>query len=324
MSTQTLTRITHRRLCGEADAMRLRQLLIDSYALLGREFNWETRRWEGTFWYVTDAERADPAWGAHTHIWENADGAIIGAAVPDGPGDLALQIHPDYRALEEAILDWAETHLAVLTDTGQRRLIAWAFDWDAERQTRLTRRGYVPQDSRCFHHRRRRVSDLVPDVSLAEGYTIRSVQDTERDVQGWTTCCNLTFGHALPPEMLRNFQRYSPSHNYDLHLIAEAVDGSFAAFAGLTVDAVNRYATFEPVGTHPDPPQGAGAGRDVREHPAFAGARHGGCGLCRQLGAIRRGQTLCCCRAGTLCHFNGVGEDFLSSQPCSIPHNVPG
>lgn len=77
MTTPALTPITHRELHGETDAMRLRQLLIDSYTLTGREFNWEPRRWEGSFWCVTDAERADPAWGAHTHIWE-ANGAMIG------------------------------------------------------------------------------------------------------------------------------------------------------------------------------------------------------------------------------------------------------
>lgn len=252
MNTQTLARVTHRPLCGPADAMRLRQLLIDSYTMMGREFNWETRRWEGTYWYVTDAERADPAWGAHTHIWEDASGGLIGAAVPDGPGDLALQIHPHHRELEDDILDWAEAHLAVLTDSGQHRLIVWAFDWDSERQARLTRRGYEPQGERCFHFRRRRVSDPVPDVPLAGGYTLRSVHDTDSDVQRWVVCLNMTFGHSISPDMHRNFQHDSPSHHYDLHLVAEAADGSFAAFAGLTVDETNRCATFEPVGTHPD------------------------------------------------------------------------
>jgi ribosomal protein S18 acetylase RimI-like enzyme len=252
MTTPTITLIRDRWLQGEADAMRLRQLLIDSYSIMGCEFNWETRRWEGSYWCVTDGERTDPTWGAHTRIWETADGALVGAAVPDGPGDLALQIHPHYRMMEDNILVWAEEHLAKARAAGQRELTAWAFDWDADRQERLAGRGYMPCSDRFWQNRRRIVCDPVPVVHLAEGYTIRGVQDTENDVQRWVTCSNTTFGQSFPPEMHRNFQRYSPSHNYDLHLVAEAPDATFAAFAGLTVDEVNRYATFEPVGTHPE------------------------------------------------------------------------
>jgi GNAT superfamily N-acetyltransferase len=248
----TLTHITDRPLRGKTDALRLRQLLIDTYALMGREFNWETRRWEGSYWCTTDANLADANWGANTHLWETGDGQIIGAAIPDGPGDLALQIHPEYRALEDTLLDWSEEHIAKTNETGQRELVAWAFDWDTERQERLARRGHTPRSEWFWHNRRRAVGDPVPALPLAAGYTMRSVQNTDNDVQDWVTCSNTVFGQAYAPEMHRNFQLHSPSHNYDLHLIAEAPDGKFAAFAGLTVDAANRSATFEPVGTHPD------------------------------------------------------------------------
>ncbi|GIK65520.1 MAG: hypothetical protein BroJett018_33140 [Chloroflexota bacterium] len=244
--------IQSRPLQGKDDALRLRQFLIETYTLMGREFNWETRRWEGSYWCVSDAALADPAWGANTTLWETAAGMIIGAAIPDGPGDLALQIHPDYRALEDEILEWAEVHIAVGSEDGRCRLIAWAFDWDTERQERLQRRGYVQSPNQCFKHRRRAVSDPVPDAPIAEGYVIRSVQPTTADEERWVACSNATFNQSYAPEYHRNFQVYSPSHNYDLHIIAEASDGTFAAFAGLTVEAVNRYATFEPVGTHPN------------------------------------------------------------------------
>jgi mycothiol synthase len=251
-SSALATRITTRPLRGKADALRLRQMLIDTYGLLGREFNWETRRWEGTYWCVSDAALADLAWGGNAQVWETDAGQIIGAAIPDGPGDLALQIHPDYRALEDDILAWAEEHLPRTTDEGQRELIAWAFDWDVERQTRLATRGYVPRAEWFWHNRRRLVSQPVPDLPLAEGYTLRSVAPNDDDVLRWVTCSNKVFGQSYAPEYHRNFQVHSPSHAYDLHLIAAAPDGSFAAFAGLTVDVANRTAVFEPVGTHPD------------------------------------------------------------------------
>ncbi len=247
-----MTSMKHRSLQGQTDAMRLRQFLIDTHAIIGREFNWEPRRWEGSYWCVSDAERANPSWGANAEIWENAGGDIVGAAVPDGPGDLALLIHPHQRALEDAVLDWSEEHLATTNDEGERELTAWAFDWDTERQERLTRRGYAPRSGWFFQHRRRAIAEAVPSLSVPEGYVIRSVQKNDADVQRWVDCSNTVFGQSYGPEYHRNFQLYSPSHNYDLHLIAEIADGSFAAFVGLTVDTANRYAVFEPVGTHPD------------------------------------------------------------------------
>ncbi len=255
MHTKTTMIHTHtadRPLASEADAMRLRQFLIDTYDLIGREFNWETRRWEGTYWCVSDADRADPTRNAGTQLWETADGQLIGAAILDGPGDVALQIHPAYRDLEDAILDWAEDHFANTNASGQHELIAWAFDWDTVRQERLARRGYVLRPEWFWHNRRRTVSDPVPDVPLAEGYHMRSVYDTDEDGERWVACSNTVFGQAYRVDFHRNFQRCAPSHNYDLHLVAEAPDGTIAAFAGLTVDTANRTAVFEPVGTHPD------------------------------------------------------------------------
>lgn len=247
-----LTGITDRPLMGESDAMRLRQLLIDSYAMLGREFNWETRRWEGTFWHRFDAEPDYSQHSPDTHIWENDTGQLVGAVVLDGPGDIALQIHPDCRQLEETMLIWAEENLARTNDVGERELSAWVFDWDKQRQALLTKRGYAPDKDVFYMHRRRAISDPVPDLDLVEGYTLRGLQPVEADTVGWVTATNAVFGHTHTPDFVRSFQQNSPSHNYDLHVIAEAPTGEVAAFAGLTVDAVNRYATFEPVGTHPD------------------------------------------------------------------------
>lgn len=252
MITMKSQKITDRRLQGEGDAMRLRQLLIDTYQMMGREFNWELRRWEGSYWYASDDDLANPKWGARAHIWETADKQLIAAAVPEAAGDLAIQIHPDYRAIEDDILDWAEAHVTVIKDDGQRELITWAFEWDTDRQVRLTQRGYEPDPKLFWHNRRRAISDPLPELSLADGYTIRSAYDTDEDVQKWVACTNVVFGHKHPAAWYRNFTRLSPSYNCDLHILAEAPDGTVAAFAGLTVDEANRYAIFEPVGTHPE------------------------------------------------------------------------
>lgn len=240
--------VADRALGGEADALRLRQFLVDSYALAGRELNWEPRRWEGTFWTTAEERLADPTWGAGVHVWHDQDGSFLAAAIPDGPGDLALQVDPRHRWLEDAVLDWAEQHLARHEEDGSRVLETWAFDWDTARQERLARHGYTPVPGRFFQHRRRPASQAVEVRQLPDGYALRSVEESLADARRWLEATNAVFGHSTPVDHYRTFLR-SPSYDPTLHVIVEAPDGSVAAFAGFTLDESNRVATVEPVGT---------------------------------------------------------------------------
>jgi len=240
--------VTDRALGGQADALLLRQFLIDSYSLAGREFDWEPRRWEGMFWTVAEAQLADPGWGAGVRLWQATDGSVVAAAIPDGPGDLALQVDPRHRWLEDDVLDWAEHHLARVDDAGARVLDVWAFDWDADRRDRLIARGYVPVPGWSWQNRRRRTSRAVEPRSLPAGYGLRSVDDSLADARRWVEATNAVFGHSTPVESYCSFLR-SPSFDPQLHIVVEGLDGSVAAFAGFTVDGANRVATLEPVGT---------------------------------------------------------------------------
>ena len=240
--------VAHRPLCGEADALLVGQFLSDSYALAGGEFNWEPRRWEGMFWTVDAQQLADPAWGAGVHVWLTEDGSFVAAAIPDGPGDLALQVDPRHRWLEDDVLDWAELHLARADEDGARVLDTWAFDWDTERRDRLVARGYTPVAGWSWQHRRRRTSRAVEPRPLAVGHVLRSVDESLEDARRWVDATNAVFGHSTPVESYCSFLR-SPSFDPHLHLVVEAPDGSVAAFAGFTIDTANRVATLEPVGT---------------------------------------------------------------------------
>ncbi|MCP4428988.1 MAG: hypothetical protein GY803_31270, partial [Chloroflexi bacterium] len=105
---------------GEADFWRIRQLLQETYPITPLCFNWEVRRWDGRRFYD-----ADPSWEASQinigQMWETEDGRLIGAVHPDGKGDAHLQIHPDYRHIEEAMIAWAETHLSVPAEENERQ-----------------------------------------------------------------------------------------------------------------------------------------------------------------------------------------------------------
>jgi GNAT superfamily N-acetyltransferase len=150
------------------------------------------------------------------------------------------------------MLAWAEANLMVTEDNGTRWLWIWAYDWDTERGETLRQRGYQPEENAFYMQRRRFLSEPLPAPDVANGYTIRSVTPDESDVVRWVETTNRVFNNHYPADMHRNFQLHSPSHNYDIHTVAVAEDGTFAAFSGLTIDETNRTATFEPVGTHPD------------------------------------------------------------------------
>ncbi len=241
--------VMDRPLAGVEDAHRLRRFLIETYLLAGRPFNWETRRWEGMFWTVPPERLADPGHGAGVHLWHTGDGSLVAAAIPDGPGDLALQVDPRHRWVEDEVLAWAEQHLPRVED-GRRVLDTWAFDWDADRQERLEGRGYVPVPDSYWQVRSRAASEPVAPRPLPAGYVLRAAGRSWEEAQRWVQATNAVFGHATTVEQYATFMR-SPSFDPELHVVVEAPDGAVAAFAGLTVDPANRAAVLEPVGALP-------------------------------------------------------------------------
>ncbi|MCB9455917.1 MAG: GNAT family N-acetyltransferase [Anaerolineaceae bacterium] len=245
------TQILSRPFQGVDDHTRVRRFLQDTYRLTGKYHNWEIRRWEGQ-WYWGKLDK-NLAWGEHVRLWETESGQLVGVAHTEGGlGNAWFEIHPDYRHLEDEMLTWAEAHLAAPNQEGRQQLVTEAYDYDVSRQAMLARRGYKALGEYGYL-RWRPAAATIPDVVVPEGYIVRSLKRGEwRDTTGWLAVISAVFSHVKAiPNDIAVFQS-SPIYRHDLHLVAEAPDGSFAAFAGLTVDEVSRTAIFEPVGTHPD------------------------------------------------------------------------
>jgi GNAT superfamily N-acetyltransferase len=252
--SQTTT-IVHRPIQDERDFWHIRQLLQETYPITPLCFNWEVRRWDGRRFYT-----ADPAWDASQakigRVWEMADGRLVGAVHPDGSGDAHLQIHPDYRHIEEAMIVWAEDHLSVSIEEGvQRRLDIYAQEYDKTRRQLLGRRGYEKMPwggvSRRLHFDER-ASLEVP--VLADGYTLRStVPDAEGDSLRLAILLNAAFNrdfHVGAEHQI--FAQKAPCFRQEMDIVAVAPDGSFAAYVGIPYDEATRHGIFEPVCTHPD------------------------------------------------------------------------
>ncbi len=237
-----------------ADFRAVRDLLVETFPITGPGFNWEIRRWDGSHFHDADPTNS-AAWRSQIQVWETATGRIVGAAHPEGAGYAHLQIHPDYRPeLEAAMITWAEENLAIATADGKRQITFFVYDYDAPRLRLLRERGYTRLADSGVHRRMYLGNRPLPLPSLATGYTLRTVgADSAEDGERMAALLNAAFNRDFHrgADFLA-FACNAPCFNPDLHLVAQAPDGTFAAHVGVIYDETNRRGLYEPVCTHPD------------------------------------------------------------------------
>jgi mycothiol synthase len=237
----------------DGDFWRVWQLAVGTYPITPVAWNWEIRRWEGQRFYQADPA-PNPLWPARIHLWETASGRLVGVAHPEGRlGEAFLELHPDYRHLEEEMVFWAEGHLAEVEEGGGRRLRWYVHDYDTPRRRLLAERGYAESPEWGTARRLRLGTRPLPSPEMAPGYTLRETRPDLADDQGIADLLNAAFGRtAHTAAEFRGFTATAPSFRRDLDLVAEAPGGSLAAYVGITWDPGNRRGIFEPVCTHPD------------------------------------------------------------------------
>jgi mycothiol synthase len=257
-----MTHITDRPFEGEADWQRVRSLLIETFPITGPGFNWDFRRWDGWRFHREHTE-IPPEWSNRMHVWETAQGRLVGLVHPEGSRDAYIELHPDFRFLEEEMLAWAEEHLsAPAEDLGQRCLSTFAFEHDAPRLRLLKKHGFEKlSESGCL--RRTYFGDApLPAVEMDPGYRLRTTRPgDEEEYQRMADMLNAGFNRTFHTALeYRNFVNHSPSFRHDLNLVADtcpgcecqgAPDGTFAAHVAVNYDEANRWGIFEPVCTHP-------------------------------------------------------------------------
>lgn len=235
------------------DWWAIRELLVRSHAASPVSWNWDVRRWDGSRFHNEVPEL--PTWFTDgIGLWEDASGRLVAAVHAEGGGEAFLELDPDWRHLQPAMLDWAEARLAAARD-GRRILEVPAWDYDLPLRTLLRERGYEETAEELWIRRLRFGGWTVPGAPVAAGYEARttSPETLDADATRLAALLNAAFGRTLhsAPEV-RTFMTRSPSFRHDLNLVAVAPDGSFAAHVGLTFDESNGHGIVEPVCTHPD------------------------------------------------------------------------
>lgn len=234
--------ITSRPYADEPDYERMRALLRTIVALRGVP----------TYCTVGDLD-----WGRFTdedpnaihtaQLWLDGDN-VVAIAWPDG-ARVDLMTHPEHRALENEMLQWAEQGHIEGSDAG-KSLAAWSLENDHPRTTVLKQRGYTRTDDH-FVSRTRSLDGDLPMPMLPPGFTIRNVED-ESDIEPRAEVHRAAFAPSRMTAAKHRAVMAAPTYRPDLDLIVAAPDGRFAAFCIVWFDQANQVGVFEPVGCHPD------------------------------------------------------------------------
>lgn len=243
--------ISSRPYAGDEDFWRIHRLALETYPITPVGWNWDIRRWEGQrFW--GESQTPDPRWVEWIRLWEMSDGRLVGVAHPEGRlGEAFLQLHPDYRFLEDEMLAWCEGHLAA-GDAGERRLRLYALDYDAPRRRLLAHRGWQQEAERGMARRLRLGALPLPVPPVPPGYRLRETVDDPSDDHAIADILTVCFRHGHTGAEFRGFTSHAPSYRRDLDLVMEGPGGVVACYVGLTWDTACRRGIFEPVCTHPD------------------------------------------------------------------------
>ncbi|MBA2453351.1 MAG: GNAT family N-acetyltransferase [Chloroflexia bacterium] len=236
--------ITVRDYQGDEDYIRIRELLVQIYAIGGAPE-------DGTigdldWWRFTDN---DPDAISTSRLWLKDGDALIGFAWLNGDR-VDVMVHPHRHEIEEYIFEWAEEQH---NDTAPGELVtltAWANVTDEIRNEIFTRRGYKKQGS-FLNYRNRSLADSLPEGPLADGYTIRDMQG-DADIESRVAAHRSAFAPSKMTVEKHRAVMQSPTYRADLDIVAVAPEGSYAAFCIVWLDEANRLGVFEPVGCHAD------------------------------------------------------------------------
>ena len=204
----------------------------------------EGASWRRRLWF-SGGELVAWAWAQLPRQVTRSDGSI--RDVTDAY--LAYQVHPDHAGLVDEVIDWYDATAAGI----ERTVLPSAADELALK--RWTAHGYETNEAELADDgswTQLNVRDLtvVEQPVLPDGFRFRTADEAgpQAAVQAHMDAWAPTTYSAEAYEGVRQTAAYRG----DLHVLVEAPDGTMASSTIMWLDAANRTAEFEPVGTHPD------------------------------------------------------------------------
>ncbi len=243
--------IQPRRYESVADLLEIGALLRRAYARDLHCNAWSPARFD--IWAqrrIADGEsfgRRD--WQEATGLWEDAGGALVGAAFFDRGCEAGLIVDPERRELAAVMLDWLEARHEASRLDGRSPAVE-ALQGNAQLAALLQARGYARSADFMTHRKKPLAGTPDEPVRLPPGFELRQLQAAE-DLERHRAAVKVVFRFEDTADAYRSVQR-APSYIPELDLVAVSPQGEVAAFCSLWLDRVNNIAEFEPVGTVPE------------------------------------------------------------------------
>jgi predicted N-acetyltransferase YhbS len=258
----------HRSYNDQQDFLRVRDFLVDTYALLDRPFNWRLERWNYARYFVVpmigayakdpvspdDSRKAIRMWADLIRLWENSEGRVVAVTTLEYPwsGDAFFLRHPDHDAMLVEMFEDAEENLV---HPVQRTLRIHIYEHDEQLKAVAQSRGYQKNAGWFEEDAEFVIGSELPEPSLPAGFVIQSMAD-DNDLERRRKAFGRGFNHEDPKEWPNLFSyqelQKAPDYRKEQDLVVVAPDGEFASFCILWWDERNRMGILEPVGTVPE------------------------------------------------------------------------
>lgn len=187
------------------------------------------------------------ALGDHLRLWSDGDRPVAWSW--HDPPEIETHVWTGDVAMDSAV--YRSLLGAVLEETGDGELAAFAADDDQGSMAVLADLGFQPEGRRLSQWQRRASDGPLPPTPVPQGYRIRCLRGPD-EFPARVALHRAAFPRSrLTPEKYERLLTV-PHYSLDDDLVVEAPDGSLAAFALGWQDPVGGVAEFEPVGTHPD------------------------------------------------------------------------
>ena len=179
----------------ERDLWRIRSLLVETHPLVQPGWNWDIRRWDGWLFH-REAPGTDAELAALVGLWETPDDRLVGAVHPEASSEAWIELHPDWRHLEPAMLDWAEERLSIAATAGPRTLALFVGDDDATRHRLLASRGYRIEETGGWRRLLRFERSVPAAGDLPDTYRLGRTRPGDDDCAHMAVLLNAAFGRS--------------------------------------------------------------------------------------------------------------------------------
>lgn len=258
------TRISYN---NDRDFARVRAMLSETYAQFEKPINWRLDHWNYSRYFVMpmigrqgvrtptveDSLHGIRRFDELTAVWENGQGQIVAALTVEYPwaGQVFVQRRPGYDDLLPEMLDHAEANLR---HEQKGTLQVFIQDHDTPLLALAAGRGYRKVEDE-YQEDAELALGTLPPASLEPGFALHSMAEPASDLARRCRIFGLGFNHPEPEDHPTVFAyqelQKAPDYRKELDLYITAPDGEYAACCILWYDERNRFATFEPVATHP-------------------------------------------------------------------------